>query len=48
MKSAQFNHQKKNKSLGMSITKDRLEIINSLKGSQLNINIVDLDREGGL
>ena len=46
MKSAQFNHQKKNKSLGMSITKDRLEIINSLKGSQLNINIVDLENKG--
>ncbi len=34
--------QKKNKSLGMSITKDRLEIINSLKNSKLNINIIDL------
>ena len=34
--------QKKNKSLGMSITKERLEIINSLKDSKLNINIVDL------
>lgn len=32
----------KNKSLGMTITKERLEIINSLKDSKLNINIVDL------
>ena len=35
-------HQEKNKSLGMSITKDRLKIINSLKDSKLSINIVDL------
>ena len=34
--------QQKNVSLGMSITKDRLEIINSLKDSALNINIIDL------
>ena len=27
----------------MSITKDRLEIINSLKDSKLNVNVVDLD-----
>lgn len=33
---------KKNKSLGMSITQERLEIINSLKDSKLSINIVDL------
>ncbi|MDB4533652.1 histidine kinase [Vicingaceae bacterium] len=36
-------HNEKNKSFGMSITKDRLEIINSLKDSKLNINIVDLE-----
>ncbi len=35
--------EKQNKSLGMSITKDRLEIINSLKNSKLNINIIDLE-----
>jgi len=34
--------QLKNKSLGMSITKERLEIINSLKNSKLNINIIDI------
>lgn len=39
------SQQKKNKSLGMSITKDRLEIINSLKDSKLNINIVDLEKD---
>ncbi len=33
---------KKNKSLGMSITKERLEIINSLKSSALNVEITDL------
>jgi sensor histidine kinase YesM len=33
----------KNTSLGMSITKERLEIINSLKNSKLNINIIDLE-----
>jgi hypothetical protein len=42
IKNAQ-RHQEKNKSFGMSITKDRLEIINSLKDSKLNVNIVDLD-----
>ena len=36
-------HQEKNKSFGMSITKDRLEIINSLKDSKLNVNIIDLN-----
>lgn len=36
--------EKKNKSLGMSITKDRLEIINSLKDSKLSINIIDLQK----
>ncbi len=35
-------HNDKNKSFGMSITKDRLAIINSLKDSQLDMNIVDL------
>lgn len=35
--------EKKNISLGMSITKERLEIINSLKDSKLNINIIDLE-----
>mgnify|MGYP006076273881 FL=1 len=42
IKNAQ-RHQEKNKSFGMSITKDRLEIINSLKDSKLNVNVVDLD-----
>tara|TARA_B100000809_G_scaffold266929_1_gene333162 strand:+ start:4543 stop:6690 length:2148 start_codon:yes stop_codon:yes gene_type:complete len=36
--------QLKKKSLGMSITKERLEIINSLKNSKLNINIIDLTK----
>lgn len=35
--------QQKNKSLGMSITKERLEIINSLKDSKLSVSIVDLE-----
>jgi len=34
---------KKNASLGMSITKERLELINSLKDSKLNVAIVDLE-----
>lgn len=41
-----FGQQKKNKSLGMSITKERLEIINSLKNSKLNVNIIDLKSDG--
>jgi hypothetical protein len=46
-KSRDLNKEgKKNKSLGMSITKDRLEIINSLKNSKLNINILDLEENG--
>ncbi len=39
-------HQNKNKSLGLSITKERLEIINSLKNSKLNVAIADLENEG--
>ncbi len=35
--------REKNTSLGMSITKERLEIINSLKDSKLNISIIDLE-----
>lgn len=35
----------KNKSLGMTITKERLEIINSLKDSKLNVNIIDLTKK---
>ena len=35
---------RKNKSFGMSITKDRLKIINSLKDSKLNMKIVDLEK----
>ena len=42
IKNAQSRNEK-NKSFGMSITKDRLEIINSLKDSKLNMNIVDLE-----
>jgi hypothetical protein len=43
-KSMEINkEQKKNTSLGMSITKERLEIINSLKDSKLSINIIDLE-----
>ncbi len=36
--------QKKNNqnSLGMSITKERLAILNSLRNSSLNVNIIDL------
>ena len=36
------SYRKKNTSLGMSITKERLEIINSLRDSKLSINIIDL------
>jgi hypothetical protein len=35
------------KSLGMSITKERLEILNSLHGSQLSVEIVDLVNDAG-
>jgi len=45
-KSAELNKKRdKNTSLGMSITKERLEIINSLKDSKLNINIIDLEEK---
>ncbi|NQX96544.1 MAG: histidine kinase [Flavobacteriales bacterium] len=33
---------RKKKSLGMTITKERLEIINSLKDTKLSVNIIDL------
>jgi len=36
-------NQKKKTSLGMSITKERLELINSLKDSKLNVTITDLE-----
>jgi LytS/YehU family sensor histidine kinase len=43
-KTGELNKKRgKNTSLGMSITKERLEIINSLKNSKLNINIIDLE-----
>lgn len=43
-KAGELNKKReKNTSLGMSITKERLEIINSLKNSKLNINIIDLE-----
>jgi len=35
------------KSLGMSITKERLEIINSLSNSKLGVNIIDLEDDEG-
>jgi len=35
---------RKKTSLGMSITKERLEIINSLKNSKLSIHIIDLEK----
>lgn len=37
------SYRKNKTSLGMSITKERLEIINSLKSSKLNVNIIDLE-----
>ena len=37
-------NQQKNKSFGMSITKERLEIINSLKNSKLSVSIIDLEK----
>lgn len=41
------NKERKHQSLGMSITKERLEIINSINNSNLNVNIIDLHDNAG-
>lgn len=46
-KAKHFEDQKMHKSRGMSITKDRLEIINSSRKSSLNANITDLKNSAG-
>lgn len=43
----QFDNQKMHKSRGMSITKDRLEIINASRKSNLSLKISDLKDENG-
>lgn len=47
-KSMELNSGRKNHiSRGMGITKERLEIINSLRGSQLSVNIIDKKDDAG-
>ena len=38
------NLEKKNKSFGLKITKDRLELLNKMKNTNASVNIVDLEK----
>ena len=42
-----LNGNKTHKSMGMEITRERLEIINALKNSPLSVNIEDLHDNNG-
>jgi len=44
-RSKEFEDQKMHKSRGMSITRDRLEIINTSRKSNLSLSITDLESE---